>query len=412
MPPKSFRPIRERKQRRRTAQRQHASGDAEGSPTAQDVAKTPAVADPNAEIMFPPTAAEKAEIRRQQLKDELKVAQPKMSAKKKKRFNKYIEAKLKKEETAAILEKLAGTKVDTSLLTSTRSIGASRESKKQQVKRALLEEQAGLNLEANKAILYEEQRPVDAESFDTYLPDQTILDGRSDEEPQAHVQAQVKNQAALPFSVGVTIGVGLKRPLETESTGNPVVKRIKKNRTTRKTPILIVNELKHSDENTSIDDEGSEEGEEREEESPNENISSGEEEWAGFSENDMQEEFDSEDSATSGSSAEDSSEESDESEGKGTVSELKRGRSEKAAAFKEWALAQRRVVVDGGTEPTKSNIEASMELKSTLVHIPRLHEEDTTPPPEELSVSETDRKVAHSTKIHTPWLNQIYRYTM
>jgi ATP-dependent RNA helicase DHX37/DHR1 len=392
MPPKSFKPTRERKQRRRAAaaSKNHTAGDPEGSPAPQDVAKTSAVSDPNAEIIIPLTAAEKAEKRRQQLKDELKAQQPKMSAKKQKRFNKYIETKLKKEETAAILEKLSETRVDTSLLTSTKSIGASRESKKQQIKRALLEEQAGINMEANKAILYEERRPVDAESLDMHMTDEPSMDRHSDEGSPAPVQPQAQSQPAIPFSIGVTVGAGLKRPLDSDSPGQPVIKRIKKNRKPRKAPVLIINEPEQSDEDTSMEDQGSEEDE------------GNEEEWTGFSDDDAQaseaseasETSESEDSDESKSSEEDSSEESeDESEGEETVSKLKRGRSEKAAAFKEWALAQRRAVVEGVIEPTKSNIEASMEAKSTLVHVPTSHEEDMTPPPEELRVSQTDRKV-------------------
>ena len=331
--------------------------------TASTGERPTAVADCNAEVIVPLTAAEKSERRRQQLKEELKEGQPKMSAKKRKRFDKYIETKLKKEETAALLAKLAETKVDTSLFTSTRTIGASKESKKQQIKRALLEERAGINLEQNKAILYEERQiEVGGDGGgDGDGSDEGAEDGVQEQQPRPN--------PAHPFTIGVIVGAGLKRPLDSGEGGPPVIKRIKKNRKLSKEPLVVVREPEVSGEESSSGDDKECDGEE----------------WHGFSE-------------AGGSSSSDGFSSGDEglSDGSGeeAVDRLKWGRSEKANAFKEWALAQKRATVDGETRAAKSNIEAAIELKSTIVHVPRRREEDMTPPPEELAVAQTDRKVS------------------
>lgn len=368
MPSKSFKPTRDRKKRRR---HRNAKVDVDETTASAVERSTAAVADCNAELMVPLTAAEKSERRRQQLKEELKEGQPKMSAKKRKRFDKYIETKLKKEETAALLAKLAEAKVDTSLFTSTRTIGASKESKKQQIKRALLEERAGINLEQNRAILYEERQigKVGGDGGgDGDDNDASAEDGVQEQQPWPN--------PAHPFTIGVVVGAGLKRPLDGGEGGPPVIKRIKMNRKLRKEPLVVVHEPEVSgDEESSSGDDKECDGEE----------------WHGFSEAEGSGSSSSSDGSSSG---DEGLSDGSDGESEEAVDRLKWGRSEKANAFKEWALAQKRATVDGETSAAKSNIEAAIELKSTIVHVPRRREEDMTPPPEELAVAQTDRKVS------------------
>ena len=253
MPPKSFKPTRERKQRRRDRNAQDAADQAADHAADDGVpaASKPAAVDSNAEMIVPLTTAEKAEKRRQQLKEELKAGMPKMSAKKQKRFNKYVETKLKKEQTVAILEKLAETQVDISLFTSTRSIGVSRESKKMQIKRALLEEQAGINMEQNKDILYEERRPVNMEVSDDESADEKMTDAPAAAavDPQPTIQPTQN-----PFTIGVVVGSGLKRSLDGEG-GPVIIKRIKKNRKPRRVPVVVEQPEESSDEEMPTSDE-------------------------------------------------------------------------------------------------------------------------------------------------------------
>jgi len=377
MPPKSFKPTRERKQRRRArAQKVEASTDIPTDAPQNTVISAPA--DSNAEILVPLTTTEKAQKRRDQLKQELTAGQPKMSAKKQKRFNKYLETKLKKEETQAIIEKLAETTVDTSLFASTRSIGTSRESKKQAIKRALLEEQAGINTEKNKEILYEERRPVDLEDIDMVA---------TNDEPAIETGPRPEPVVSR-FAIGAVVGAGLKRPLDGETGGPPIIKRIKKNRKPLIIQPMVINEPEESPSEAEM---SSSEGECEEEEGS----CSGdeEEEWGGI----LSEDDEVHDTESSGTDFEEGSggEEEEEEEEEDTVAPLKRGQSGRANAFKEWALAQRRTVVDGEDSAiAPSNIETLIEAQSTLVYVPRSREEDMTPPPEELASStQTERKV-------------------
>ncbi|EOD44698.1 putative deah-box rna helicase protein [Neofusicoccum parvum UCRNP2] len=73
--------------------------------------------DANADVILPHGKAEKEE-KRKHLREELRAAQPqsKISKKKQKRLDKYIDNKLKKEENLEIMKKLAAHKIDTSLL--------------------------------------------------------------------------------------------------------------------------------------------------------------------------------------------------------------------------------------------------------------------------------------------------------
>jgi ATP-dependent RNA helicase DHX37/DHR1 len=417
MPPKSFKPTRERKKRRRLkSQRENTSQDNNGESILSTSGPecTPAIPDPNADIIVPLTDAQKLWKRRQQLKEELKAGVPKMSAKKKKRLDKYIETKLKKEEKAALVEKLAEIRVDTSLFASTKSIGASKESKKQQIKRALLEEQAGINLEANTEILYQERQLVEPDCLED-VNDQTIdltkesmarhLSGTSEpsmaarrystspecvvNEATTYHPTTAQDRSVRPFAVGVAVGAGLKRPLDGQDSGVPIIKRIKKDRKAKRIPVAVKDPEYKSTEESDIESEYSttflESG------SPSE---AEEEEWKGFSDDNT-----NNDGAASGSSLEDSDEdfasetESVEDDDEDHVNRLKRGQSKKANAFKEWALAQRKSTIDGEMGVPKSNIQTSMEMKSKIVHVPRSREEDMTPPPEELAVRETERKV-------------------
>jgi ATP-dependent RNA helicase DHX37/DHR1 len=68
------------------------------------------------------TKSEKEE-KRQRLKEELRAGQSKISSKKQKRLEKYIENKLKKDENVALLKKLENAKVDTAGFQSSKHLG-------------------------------------------------------------------------------------------------------------------------------------------------------------------------------------------------------------------------------------------------------------------------------------------------
>ena len=72
--------------------------------------------------LLPQTKSER-DGKRRRLKEELRVGHEKISGKKQKRLDKYIETKLKKDENLDLLKKLAQAKVDTSWLHSSKHLG-------------------------------------------------------------------------------------------------------------------------------------------------------------------------------------------------------------------------------------------------------------------------------------------------
>ena len=117
--PSKFKPTRERK--RRKLARDDPSPQ---QPSSTGLPET----DPNASIIT--TTKSEREVRRQAIRDELRNQGPKVSAKKQKRLDKYIEKKLKKDETADLVRKLEGerSKYDagTSGLQSSKTLGLKR----------------------------------------------------------------------------------------------------------------------------------------------------------------------------------------------------------------------------------------------------------------------------------------------
>ncbi|OLL24262.1 putative ATP-dependent RNA helicase [Neolecta irregularis DAH-3] len=80
--------------------------------------------DPNAILMMPVSKAERQK-RKEILRAEAEARKPesKISAKKKKRLDKYIEAKMRKEEKAMLIQKLSKSKIDHSMMQKTKELG-------------------------------------------------------------------------------------------------------------------------------------------------------------------------------------------------------------------------------------------------------------------------------------------------
>lgn len=424
MPPKSFKPTRERKQRgRKSVQR-------DGTLLPNET--TEVLVDTNTEILIPGENKRKATSPVPAADDE--PPENKMSAKKRKRFNKYLETKAKKEETNALLAKLAERKVDTSLFASTKSLGASRESKKQRIQRALREEQAGLNLKENEEVLYqhrslpseEEMKEVQKEMWKQssnftilkeepkevveekkkkkkVVEDQDMGEAEEEEEKEAPTPAKPSGLGLGLFGQS-TVGSGLKRPAPANPLDLPVIKRTKK-RAPRMAFVVNQPPAEESDEESdeNMSDSGSEESGSEDESSEGKEY----EEWKGFSDTEYEGissktgSGSSEDEEDSEDDSEDDSEEyseeeedSDEDMGFGSAARIKPGKSERANAFKDWARSQVNAVVTGEEGPTISNIESLKNIKLAPEAIPhRKHEEDMTPPPDELRINpETVRK--------------------
>lgn len=113
--------------------------------------------DPNAQILKPLTDSEKND-RKRRLQEMLfaeNQKESKISRAKRKRLDKYIEHQLKREEKKALLEKLSHTKIDTDKLASSKNLGKGKQSRKEEMVEALDLERQGRGDERTRDILYE-----------------------------------------------------------------------------------------------------------------------------------------------------------------------------------------------------------------------------------------------------------------
>ncbi|TGZ85106.1 P-loop containing nucleoside triphosphate hydrolase protein [Ascodesmis nigricans] len=418
MPPKSYKPTRERKQKRRkTVQRDGTLLE----PTADS---TTVLKDTNVEIVIPGTTKASGE-NDSVWKKEPEALESKMSAKKRKRFNKYMETKLRKDETQALLAKLAETQVDTSLFASAKSIGTAKESKRERIRRALREEQAGLNMEENSKILYEHRQqpaiddgdvemgmsstfglPTPLEERNQPVAKETEKEATEEDAKDTTTSLNEKKVQMVSLSGKSSVGSGLKRPLVTDPSELPVIKRLRK-----KAPVpTFTVRLPAPGECESDDEEDPDDSSET-----GSNASHEYEEWNGFSDdaksddgeeasslNDSGSDDDDSEGSEDGEDEEDEEDEEDDEDEEDESSEeglpaarIKPGRSERANAFKDWALSQQKATVDGDDGPTVSNIESLASVKLPADYVPRSREEDMTPPPELLNIKDSDRKAYH-----------------
>lgn len=173
--------------------------------------------DSNAVEHVPASVAEREEKKRR-LREEIEAQGPKVSGKKAKRLEKYLDIKLRKDENRELIEKLSSARVDTSLLQSSRKLGQGKETKREKLGQAMREERAGVDVYGNnEEILF--QRKVVKPALETISSDE----GSSDDEPviQAHSSKSI-------LSATTPLGAGLKRPLELDEEGKPLLKKRKR----------------------------------------------------------------------------------------------------------------------------------------------------------------------------------------
>ncbi|KAK3111277.1 putative ATP-dependent RNA helicase DHR1 [Teratosphaeriaceae sp. CCFEE 6253] len=246
----------------------------------------------------------------------------KVSGKKRQRLEKYIETKMRKEENLDLLKKLAANKVNTSLYQSSKTLGRVRESKRERVGRALREKQAGIDGGRHDEVLFEPR-------------------GEVGEDP-TNATGVARDAAQLPF------GAGLKRPLETDDAGRPVLKRRKRQRkAVSRAPAPAPNSDDDASASSSID--GAEgEGED-------------EDEWNGFGSDDESSSEGEADDDDSASSVGEASEASDSESAPSTTGSDKKQR---VSAFKQWADTSRNAAI-GFTPSAPPTTDAAMRAKIT-----------------------------------------------
>lgn len=315
------------------------------------------------------------EERKARLKEELQKDGVKMSGKKAKRLEKYIEGKLRKDENRELLAKLAERKVDTSLFSSSRSLGQGKETKKQAISRAMREERAGLEGgEEREELLYE--RRGDAEVEDG---DDSEEDAKVEEKPQS--VAEKPSAAPETKAPALAVGSGLKRPLELDDAGRPVIQKRQKRGgvkskfsiTQVEVPILPAEDFEESDND---DDE----------------LDGEEDEWNGFSDDAANDESKNDDSDESEADKESSEEESSEDEDMDEDTNTQR-----SSSFKAWATQQRNEAL--GYNPASAT--TTLDTPQIGNFVPRAPEQE--PLPTELQPTQnTTRKVYSVSVTRTP----------
>ncbi|TLD24280.1 hypothetical protein PspLS_06671 [Pyricularia sp. CBS 133598] len=291
-----------------------------------------------------------------------------VSAKKAKRLEKYIEAKLKKDENRELLAKLAANKVDTSLFSSSKTLGQTKQTKRQALSQALNEERAGLpGNAAREELLYEKREERD------------LLGQEEDSEPEPQAQSKpvVPATSTTTAHAGepkttTAVGSGLKRPLEVDDDGRPVIQKRQK-RGGVKTKVSLA--PKPPVESTDSD------------------------EWGGFSsaedENDEDEESGTEEESTEEEASEPSEDEFGD-DGSESADEADGDVPQRRSAFKEWAQAQRNEAL--GFQPSTSTV---LEMPRPANFKPRPMEQEPLPPELEPTM-DTDRKAFHVVVTRSP----------
>lgn len=345
---------------------------------------------PNAHEILPEQIREK-EARKARMREDLRNQGVKVSSKKSKRLDKYIENKLKKDENRELLAKLAETRVDTSLFASSRSLGHNRETTREALARALKETQAGINKDDNERILFQARRPSADE-------DEDEDDEIQDEPPAQAVASSPQIAPPAPKPSTASVGSGLKRPLDLGEDGRPkLAKRQKrggvKSRTTIPQPSEPEMMEEESDDDAwngfSSDDGSGQSASSSDSESDSSNQSSDRDG------SDVESKDDSERSESEGGSDDSSEEESDEESDEEAEQSKRKQRS---SAFKQWAHQQRNEAM--GYTPVES-VAQGLQIPKPANFTPRPLEEDPLPR-ELLPTKNVDRKAYSVTVSRSP----------
>ncbi|KAF2826150.1 P-loop containing nucleoside triphosphate hydrolase protein [Ophiobolus disseminans] len=362
------------------------------------------VADANAEQIIPAEQREREEKKRALREELTRESQGKISGKKKKRLDKYVDTKLKKEENLALLKKLASQKVNTSLFQSSKKLGSGSDSKREALRRALAERKAGINVEENEKLLFEERNirefePANGGADDgstappqpTPKPSTSRLPTRKrDQSSSASPEADAQPNANAPTTSQSTglFGGGLKRPLEVDESGKPII-QVRKRRKTKSKLILTEEEVEWEGFGSNSEADGNA--------SPNEDSVSV---ASGSPSEDIQESG-SDSGSGSGleeaeSSEEDESEEESDQESDTSPDEdSKVAKKQKTSAFKAWATQQRNEAI--GFVPT-NNLSQAIHPKPANFK-PRAPEQDPLPAELQTNTSTNATRKAYSVNV-------------
>ncbi|ESZ97799.1 hypothetical protein SBOR_1808 [Sclerotinia borealis F-4128] len=178
-----------------------------------------------------PSSKSAHEEKKQKLKKEL-AGETKISGKKAKRLEKYIETKLRKDENRILIEKLSKSKEEGGLYESSKKLGQGALTRRERLARALKERERGVDIDGNgEELLFEKRtvREMESESESSEEEDDEIkhkkegglLQGNTTATTPASTPASKTPAQTLQFGAGT----GLKRPLEVDDDGKPVIQK-------------------------------------------------------------------------------------------------------------------------------------------------------------------------------------------
>lgn len=350
------------------------------------------VPDANALEILPDQMKE-VQAQKARIKEELKRGGQKVSSKKSQRLEKYIEKKLRKDEGRAIAEKLEKARIDTTLFSSTKALGQGKETKKQALRRAMLEQKAGIEDDTRDELLLRKRKfapaPEDISESESEEDDQEPGEPRKSEPPPETTPSATPGDTQTSAQQTIASGSGLKRPLDVDDAGRPVLKKRQK-RGGVVTKVSLVHPTQQPQEESDY------------------------EEWGGFSDGDDATSGD--ENASDVSSSAESHEESGEDDSRidsedGDDVESSDGDEEmldeeddeseerpaRSSAFKAWAHQQRNEAL--GYNPVSAT-PTTYDLPKPENFTPRAPEQE--PLPRELQTTENDERKAFSVSIQRP----------
>ncbi|KAG0310615.1 putative ATP-dependent RNA helicase DHR1, partial [Linnemannia gamsii] len=146
--------------------------------------------------------------------------QPQMSSKKKKRLEKYIEKKLKKEARGDLFKKIEEQAWSSDLMKSSRTLGQNKETMKQKLRRALNEQRQGLEQSDKNVSLYAKPKD-DYDEDDSDDSGDDSGDGDQDMAPAPPVTPVVTKPATAPVTAGSALKVGASILVRKSTTKKP-----------------------------------------------------------------------------------------------------------------------------------------------------------------------------------------------
>lgn len=174
-----------------------------------------------------PSSKSAHEEKRQKLKAEL-AGDNKISGKKAKRLEKYIETKLRKDENRILIEKLSKRKEEGGLYESSKKLGQGALTRRERLARALKERERGIDIDGDgEELLFEKRTVREMESESSEEEDDKSEDKKGGGlfQGAATTPASTATPAIPAQTLQFGVGTGLKRPLEVDDDGKPVIQK-------------------------------------------------------------------------------------------------------------------------------------------------------------------------------------------